>query len=180
MVRRHTGTIDLANHRALSRRLFPDLKDDCNDDTPAGSQKQPIKEKAVQKQPVQTLPATEKPPLTNSPPQKQPLPSKQPVNTSVAPVSVPATLAFGKVFHGDATYYGSAGGGGACGFGNFKATLPGIAIGAHIFGQGEACGACVELDPGSHGKPVVVQVDNKCPECNDGADCESFTSEKAV
>lgn len=71
-------------------------------------------------------------------------------------VVVPSTLSFDTMFAGDATYYGSAGGGGACGFGSMKTSLPGIAIGSDIFGSGEACGACVKLYPGSHGKPVIV------------------------
>jgi hypothetical protein len=170
MVRRQSGTIDISKHGALARRLFPDInkrqgiEEDCIDDT----------QEPVQKQPEQTPPNKDKTlPAYTTPQKQQPQPSKQHSNTSTVPVNVPATLAFGKTFHGDATFYGSAGGGGACGFGNFKATLPGIAIGAHIFGQGEACGSCVRLDPGSHGNPVVVQVDNKCPECGDGTDCES-------
>lgn len=71
-------------------------------------------------------------------------------------VVVPNILSFGNMFSGDATFYGSAGGGGACGFGAMKSSLPGIAIGADIFGTGEACGACVKLYPGDHGKPVIV------------------------
>jgi hypothetical protein len=121
----------------------------------------------VQEKPTKSdSPSKEK---TTAPPQKQALPWKQ-HNNSTNNFQVPDTLAFGKTFGGDATFYGSAGGGGACGFGGFEASLPGIAIGAHIFGAGEACGACVLLDPGKHGKPIVVQVDNKCPECGDGTD----------
>lgn len=180
MVRRHSGTIDISKHGALARRLFPEMNKrqeaevDCIDDTQEPVQKQPVQKEPIQKQPEQTPPNQDKtPPAYTAPQKQQPQPSEQHSNASTVPVNVPATLAFGKTFHGDATFYGSAGGGGACGFGSFKATLPGIAIGAHIFGQGEACGSCVRFDPGSHGNPVVVQIDNKCPECGDGTDCES-------
>lgn len=125
---------------------------------------------------------------------KQPAPNPKVVSghgPAVAPkrastaVAIPPMLSFDKQFSGDATFYGSDGGGGSCGFHGFAAQgIPSIALGKSIFGNGEGCGACVQLTPVDHsrGKNVTVYVNNLCPECGEGNDLTDqawpkFTSE---
>ena len=65
---------------------------------------------------------------------------------------MPTQLVFGSEVSGHATMYGD-GDGNACGFplpSESEEIFP-VAIGGTVFGKGEACGACIEIDPGSNG-----------------------------
>ncbi|XP_076444184.1 uncharacterized protein LOC143282430 [Babylonia areolata] len=83
-------------------------------------------------------------------------------------------------FNGDATYYGGAGGGGACGYGANNPPVAGhtrmtVALNQPQFLGSVMCGSCWKVagsGQGSGNNPVTgtftVFVDNLCPECQPG------------
>ncbi|KAL8583685.1 hypothetical protein ACOMHN_037408 [Nucella lapillus] len=83
-------------------------------------------------------------------------------------------------FSGDATYYGGAGGGGACGYGAQNPPVAGhtrmtVALNQPQFMGSVMCGSCWKVTGSGHGSgnnPVTgtftVFLDNLCPECHTG------------
>ncbi|UZJ53536.1 hypothetical protein CBS101457_002856 [Exobasidium rhododendri] len=107
-------------------------------------------------------------------------PATKPVQLKPPTVNVPADggvpsilpqLAFGSNVTGHITMYGN-GDGNACGYPvpDESSDIFPIAIGASIFGKGEACGACLEVNPGPYGIRTKVHVADDCPECDKSVD----------